>query len=214
MLRLKNINYSYGDKKILNNFNLEVKNGEFLLVIGKNGAGKSTLFNIISGSLKPLSGSIEIDGKNVTKLNDLERSKIISKVMQDTKIGSITNMSIEENLSLAYMRGKSRKFGLLKKKARIDLFKEKLSLLQMDLENRMSDSVANLSGGQRQALSILMSVLCDSKVLLLDEVTAALDMKNSEIVIDVINKLAKEKTTLMISHNPEHKSLASSMLVL
>jgi putative ABC transport system ATP-binding protein len=209
MLRFENITLILNaqtplERKILHNLNLEIKQGEFVVVMGGNGAGKSTFFNVISGFILPNCGKIFIDQKDVTKIK--KRTKFVSKVMQDPKIGTIENMTIFENMSFAYKRGLFRGFKSCFDKERIKIFEEKLALLNMGLEKRMNTLVGHLSGGQRQALSLIMSILQKSKVLLLDEITAALDPSMSESVMMLSNKIIKEQnqTCLMITHNIDH----------
>lgn len=194
------------ERKILTNLNLDIKNGEFVVIIGGNGAGKSTLFSLISGYRFPDSGSIIIDDKDVSLLPQFKRAALVAEVMQDPKMGTMENMTIEENMSFAYCRGKSRKLVLHNSHKRRKIFQDKLSMLDMKLENRMDELVGNLSGGQRQALALIMAISTDSKVLLLDEITAALDPKTAESVIKLAAHIVKEeqRTTLMITHNMDH----------
>lgn len=176
------------------------------MIIGGNGAGKSTVFNAISGFMKPEKGRILIDGEDVTKSSQQERAKLVSIVMQDPRVGTMENMTILENMAFSFKRGKSRGFSLFNNENRRRLFKEKLTLLDMGLENRINEMVTNLSGGQRQALSLVMSIIAESKILLLDEITAALDPKIAEHVMALANKLVREQnlTCVMITHNMEH----------
>jgi putative ABC transport system ATP-binding protein len=211
MLILKDINLTIGrgsnlERKVLNNLNLQVNRGEFVIIIGCNGAGKTTIMNIISGYRQPDSGEIIIDGKNVTNYSQTQRSSLVAKVMQDPKVGTIPQMTIEENLSFAYMRGKKRGLVPYNRKNRKELFCHKLSILGIGLENRLHDYAADLSGGQRQALSLVMAIMADSSILLLDEITAALDPKVAESVMAITARLVKEENhaTLMITHNMNH----------
>jgi putative ABC transport system ATP-binding protein len=202
MLEMKNITV----RNVLKNLNLTVNKNEFVLIVGENGAGKTTLFNTISGYTKPKSGKIMIDNIEVTSMPQYSRASFISNVFQDPKLGTIGEMTIRENLNMSYMRGKSRKFAMSSSRDRDSLYVEKLKILNMNLENRLNDRVENLSGGQRQALSIIMSIIADSKLLLLDEITAALDHKSSENILGVIDKtIRREKITcIMITHNLKH----------
>lgn len=211
MLRLEDIKLVVGkgtqlERTILEDLSLEVKKGEFLVIIGGNGAGKSTVFNTISGFLKPEKGRIFIDGIDVTKTSQQERAKLVSIVMQDPRMGTMENMTILENMAFSYKRGQARGFSLFNNAARRAFFKEKIALLNMNLENRLNEMVTNLSGGQRQALSLVMSVVAESKILLLDEITAALDPKIAENVMALADKLVQEQklTCVMITHNMEH----------
>lgn len=211
MLKLEDITLKVGkgtqlERVILEDLSLEVKKGEFLVVIGGNGAGKSTVFNTISGFMKPEKGRILIDGVDVTKSSQKARAKLVSIVMQDPRMGTMENMSILENMAFSYKRGQNRGFRLFNSDKRRQFFQEKLSLLEMNLENRLHEMVSNLSGGQRQALSLVMSIMAESKVLLLDEITAALDPKIAEHVMALADKLVREQnlTCIMITHNMEH----------
>ncbi|MDR1334559.1 MAG: ATP-binding cassette domain-containing protein [Holosporaceae bacterium] len=193
-------------KNVLVNLNLIVNKNEFVLVVGENGAGKTTLFNTISGIRKPDDGNVYIDGQDVTPMPSHVRATLVSNVFQDPKLGTIGKMTIRENLCMAYLRGKPRKLILDNSRQRDDLYREKLQILNMNLENRLDDYVGELSGGQRQALSIIMSIISDSKLLLLDEVTAALDRKSSENILDIIQKTIRQekRTCLMITHDAKH----------
>lgn len=211
MLALKNINVILNkntrlEKKLINQLNLRVQKGEFVVIIGGNGAGKSTLFNIISGFLHPDSGDIILDGKNITHNNQHMNAFDIATVVQDPKAGTMENMTLFENLVFALKRGKRRGFTLFRTQDRKHFFKEKLKILDMGLENRLDELVYNLSGGQRQALSLIMSILSESKILLLDEITAALDPKTSETVMHIANAIVKDenRTCIMITHNLNH----------
>jgi putative tryptophan/tyrosine transport system ATP-binding protein len=220
MLNLQNINVILGkgtklQRPILQNLNLQVKPHEFMMLIGSNGAGKSTILNVIAGSLKPDSGTIILDGKDITfqKL----RSKDIAFVMQDPRMGTMENLSIFENLSFALNRGRSRSLLPFSKRFRIELFTEKLSLLEMGLENRLDEIVINLSGGQRQALSLIMAILTEAKILLLDEITAALDPDSAKNIMALTNKLIREekRTAIMITHNMiEANQYGDSLMIL
>ena len=211
MLKLDNINVilnqgTNNERSILNDLSFEVSEGEFIIILGGNGAGKSTLFNVISGFMQPVSGNILIDKENVTLKKHIQRAPFIAKVMQDPKVGTMENMTIEENMSFAYKRGQNRLFSQHLTSKRRAFYREKLAILGMGLENRLEELVANLSGGQRQALSLIMAIMADSKILLLDEMTAALDPKMAEKVMHIANKIVTEekRTTLMITHNLAH----------
>jgi putative ABC transport system ATP-binding protein len=211
MLILENINLSFNEsfnlkRKILNNLSLNVKESEFVVIIGENGAGKSTLFNVISGEIKPYSGKIFIDQEEITNKDQIYRSSLISKVMQDPRIGTIENMSVFENMVLASKRGKKRLLIPYYKKSIKEEFKDKLKILNMGLESFIDERIGDLSGGQRQAISMIMSILSDYKILLLDEITAALDPASSENIMNLAAKIVKEqqKTCIMITHNMNH----------
>ena len=214
MLKLENICLTFNagtinEKKALENLNLELQKGDFVTILGSNGAGKSTLFNTIAGTYLPDSGKVYLDGKDITRLPDYKRSKEIGRLFQDPLKGTAPNMTIEENLALAYLRASHTKspFSMVSKADRED-FRERLKCLNLGLEDRINQPVGLLSGGQRQALTLLMATLVTPKILLLDEHTAALDPGTAEIVLDLTRKIVAENniTCLMITHN-----LASSL---
>lgn len=208
MLKLENVNITFNsgtanERKALQNINLDIADGDFVTVIGSNGAGKSTLMNCISGSCEVDSGKIFLDGKNITGLKEHRRARVIGRLFQDPLRGTAPNMTIEENLGLAYSRGKRRSLAIGIRKKDTVLFREKLRELDLGLEDRMKTPVGLLSGGQRQALTLLMATIVTPKLLLLDEHTAALDPKTAEKVMKITEKIVKENklTTLMITHN-------------
>lgn len=190
-------------KTALSGLELELKEGDFVTVIGGNGAGKSTMLNAISGVWKPDAGTIEIDGVDVTKMPEHKRAKFLGRVFQDPMKGTAPDMEIAENLSIAARRGKARKlvWGCSKKEK--EGYKELLRQLGLGLEDRLSSKVGLLSGGQRQAVTLLMATLQKPKLLLLDEHTAALDPKTAAKVLEITDKIVNENnlTTLMITHN-------------
>lgn len=194
---------SVNEKTALNGLSINLKEGEFVTVIGGNGAGKSTLLNAIAGAWLVDEGSISIDGVNVTRLPEYKRAKYLGRVFQDPMTGTAATMQIEENLALAARRGESRSLrkGITKKER--ELYKERLGILGLGLEERLTAKVGLLSGGQRQALTLLMATLKKPKALLLDEHTAALDPKTAEKVLEVTDKIIKKDnlTTIMITHN-------------
>jgi putative ABC transport system ATP-binding protein len=191
------------EKMALNEVNLELKEGEFVTVIGGNGAGKSTLLNSVAGVFSVDSGSITIGETNVTRLPEYKRAKYIGRVFQDPMMGTAGNMGIEENLALAYRRGKRRglKWGITNKER--EWYKALLVDLDLGLENRLTSKVGLLSGGQRQALTLLMATLQKPKLLLLDEHTAALDPKTAAKVLALSDRIVAENnlTTMMVTHN-------------
>lgn len=208
MLKLERINKVFNeatpDEKIaLDQIDLELKSGDFVTVIGSNGAGKSTMLNMISGALSPDFGEIEVASKNVTKLPEFKRSQMIGRVFQDPMAGTAPLMTIEENLAMAYSRNKKR--GLKKgvDKKRRSFFRESLETLHLNLENRLNAKVGTLSGGERQALSLLMATFTQPSILLLDEHTAALDPARAALITDLTKKLVEKDqlTTLMVTHN-------------
>lgn len=211
MLELKNIYKSFNigsvnEKHVLNDLNLKLNDGDFVTVIGGNGAGKSSMLNAICGVWKVDSGSVLIDGKDVTAMPEHKRAKFLGRVFQDPMMGTAANMNIDENLALAYRRGKMRglSWGITKEERKI--FKTLLSKLELGLENRLSDKVGLLSGGQRQAVTLLMASMLNPKLLLLDEHTAALDPKTAAKVLSITDEIVRENhlTTLMITHNMQH----------
>lgn len=208
MLHLTQINKIFNEgtldeKNALDTINLSLKKGDFVTIIGSNGAGKSTLMNMISGVLTPDTGKVEIDGRDVTYMAEHRRAKYIGRVFQDPMAGTAPTMTIEENLAMAYSRNKNRtlKMGVTKK--RKTYFKEVLETLHLGLENRLSAKVGLLSGGERQALSLLMATFTEPDILLLDEHTAALDPSRAELITNITKEIVADKglTTLMVTHN-------------
>ena len=191
------------EKKALNGLNLHLQPGDFVTVIGGNGAGKSTMLNSVSGAYTVDEGKIIIDGVDVTRLPEYKRAKFIGRVFQDPMMGTAATMQIEENLALAARRGKYRtlRSGITAKER--ELYKEQLKILDLGLEDRLTAKVGLLSGGQRQALTLLMATLQQPKLLLLDEHTAALDPKTAAKVLEATQKIVERSnlTTLMITHN-------------
>ncbi|MBQ8849823.1 MAG: ABC transporter ATP-binding protein [Clostridia bacterium] len=191
------------EKIALSGFDLNIADGDFVTVIGGNGAGKSTLLNAIAGVWKPDFGTIEIDGVDVTNMPEHKRAKFLGRVFQDPMKGTAPDMEIAENLSIASKRGLKRSFRWGCSRKDRESYRELLSQLELGLENRLSTKVGLLSGGQRQAVTLLMATLRKPKILLLDEHTAALDPKTAAKVLEITNKLVCENhlTTLMITHN-------------
>lgn len=192
------------EKHAINDITLHVKKGDFITIVGSNGAGKSTLFSLISGAQLVDKGYIILDDQDITYKPEYKRSVHIGRLFQDPLKGTAPNMTIEENLSLAYLRSEKnhKLFGRLKK-SRKEKFREYLALLDMDLENRMQHKVGLLSGGQRQALTLLMATLNTPKLLLLDEHTAALDPETANKVLTLTKNIVAENniTCMMITHN-------------
>ena len=211
MLSVEKINKSFNagtiDEKLLfSDFSLEIGDREFVTVIGSNGSGKTTLLNLIAGDLKPDSGRIVLDGGDMTAMPNYRRARHIGRVFQNPAMGTCPTMTIWENLSIADHKGGTfgLSFGLNRK--RKEFYRSQLELLGMGLENRMGTAAGALSGGQRQALALIMATLVRPELLLLDEHTAALDPKSSDTVMELTRKIVEEKqiSTLMITHNLRH----------
>lgn len=205
------------DEKIaLVDVTLHLKPGDFITVIGSNGAGKSTLMNMISGVLRPDAGQILIDGNEISSLPEYKRSRWIGRVFQDPMAGTAPHMTIEENLAMAYTRGKSRGLRLGVSSKRKLIFKEQLSRLGIGLEDRLRAKVGSLSGGERQALSLLMATFTEPQILLLDEHTAALDPARAELVTQLTQNIVSELnlTTLMVTHNMEQAIRLGNRLIM
>ncbi|MBQ8797079.1 MAG: ABC transporter ATP-binding protein [Oscillospiraceae bacterium] len=208
MLKIENVRKVFNagtvnEKVALNGLNLELKKGDFVTVIGGNGAGKSTMLNSVAGVFPVDAGKILIDGVDVTHLPEYKRAKFIGRVFQDPMMGTAATMQIEENLALALRRGKPRtlRSGITRQER--EAYKEKLKILELGLEDRLTAKVGLLSGGQRQALTLLMATLQEPKLLLLDEHTAALDPKTAAKVLDATQRIVERSglTTMMITHN-------------
>ena len=208
MLKITNLKKTFNagtinEKVALDGLNLHLKDGDFVTVIGGNGAGKSTLLNAICGVWKPDFGTIEIDGVDVSHLPEHKRAQFLGRVFQDPMKGTAPDMEIAENLSIASKRGIKRRFVRGVRKADRAYYRELLKTLDLGLEDRLSTKVGLLSGGQRQAVTLLMATLNKPKVLLLDEHTAALDPKTAAKVLEITERIVRENhlTTLMITHN-------------
>lgn len=211
MLELSNIYKTFNpgtiDEKVLfSDFNLTVNDGEFVGVIGSNGSGKTTMLNIISGDMPVDGGSVRLDDTEITGMKNFKRAKKIGRVFQNPSMGTCPSMTIWENMSIADNKGKSfgLSFGL--NRQRKDFYCSQLELLGLGLENRLSTPAGSLSGGQRQALALIMATMIRPDLLLLDEHTAALDPKSSDTVMQLTERIVREKkiTTLMVTHNLRH----------
>lgn len=208
MITLKNIKITFNagtvlEKRAIRQINLKIDEGDFITVIGSNGAGKSTLLSAIAGEVKVSSGQILIDETNVTSLWSYQRANLVARVFQDPLAGTCGDLTIEENLSLAQSRTEPRGFSKAINKLQKEEFKYLLSRLKLGLENRLETPMCLLSGGQRQAVSLLMATLSPLKILLLDEHTSALDPKTASFIIDLTQKIVDEKklTTVMVTHS-------------
>ena len=207
MIELKNISQVFDNgvekNQVLKSLSLTIPEGQFVTVIGGNGAGKSTLFNIINGNIRPTSGSMFFDGKDVQRKSHNARAAMIARVYQDPNFGLCPELTIAENMALAYSRGKWRGLQWAIRKKDIAFFKEKLAEFELGLEHMLRKKSSLLSGGQRQVVTLLMATLQKPKLLLLDEHTAALDPKIAKQVMEITRKMVEEQkiTTIMISHN-------------
>ncbi len=208
MLTLEHLSKTFypgtlNERKALTDISLKLEEGDFVTIIGSNGAGKSTLFNAISGNIDVDEGRVILDGKDITDLKEYKRARMIGRLFQDPLKGTAPNMTIEENLSLSYLRGKKRtlSFGIDKKDR--EFFRSVLSELNLGLEDRLTSKMGLLSGGQRQAITLLMATMVPPKLLLLDEHTAALDPATAEKILALTKKIVSENhiTTMMITHN-------------
>jgi len=221
MLRIQHVSKTFNagtitEKKALHDLSLDLAPGDFVTVIGGNGAGKSTLLNLIAGVYTADEGTIVLDGRDISALKEYERAAFFGRVFQDPMRGTAATMQIEENLALAYRRGKRRtlRWGISSAERR--LYREKLAVLGLGLENRMSAKVGLLSGGQRQALTLLMATLQKPKLLLLDEHTAALDPKTAQKVLDLTEEIIhRDKlTAFMVTHNMKNAIRYGNRLII
>lgn len=208
MLRIQHLSKTFNpgtinENRVFTDLSLEVEEGDFISIIGSNGAGKSTLLNMISGTIEADRGSILLDGNEVVNKAEYIRCKDIGRVFQDPFKGVAPNMTILENIALADNKGKRYGFSLGINKKRVDYYKEMVSQLDLGLEDKLYNKVSLLSGGQRQALTLLMAVMSKPKILLLDEHTAALDPKTSEKIMEITRNIVADSkvTTLMVTHN-------------
>lgn len=208
MLELKHISKYYNvgtvnEMCLFQDFNLSIQDGEFISVVGSNGSGKTSLLNIICGSIDIDSGAILLNGRDITRMKEYKRLEKIGRVFQNPALGTCPGMTILENLSIADHKGKSYDLRRGIQKKRVDFYREQLSLLNLGLEDKLHVKVESLSGGQRQALSLLMSTMTPIDFLILDEHTAALDPKTAEVNMELTNRLVQEKhlTAIMVTHN-------------
>jgi putative ABC transport system ATP-binding protein len=208
MIRLNNLQVTFSpgtimEKQALRGIDLQIEEGEFVTVIGSNGAGKSTLLNAISGEILPTEGSLLIDDDDVTKLPSHARAHLVARVFQDPLAGTCGDLTIAENMALAERRGQSRGLSRALKRKNHERFQQTLQRLNLGLEERLGTSISLLSGGQRQAISLLMATLSPLKILLLDEHTSALDPKTAAYVMDLTQQMITEKklTALMVTHS-------------
>ena len=200
----------------LDHLDLNVEKGDFITIIGSNGAGKSTLLNCLAGTHEPDSGRLLLQGRDIAHWPEHRRARFVSRVFQDPLMGTCASLTIEQNLALALRRGSRRGLGIGVKKAHRRTFGEKLERLGLGLEKRMADRVGLLSGGQRQALTMLMATLVQPRVLLLDEHTAALDPKTARQILDLTHGIIEKQhlTTLMVTHNMRHALKMGNRLIM
>ena len=208
MIELKHIHKFYNagsvnEMCLFEDFSLTIADGEFVSIVGSNGSGKTSLLNIICGSIEVDGGQILVSGNDITRKKDYLRHRKIGRVYQDPSKGTCANMTILENMALADNKGKPYNLGMSVKKNRIDYYKELLQPLNLGLEDKLYTKVGALSGGQRQAVALLMATMTPIEMLILDEHTAALDPKTAEIIMELTGKIVKEKhlTTMMVTHN-------------
>lgn len=204
------------ERVALDGVSLTVEPGDFVTVIGSNGAGKSTMLNTVSGTIIPDTGSIEVSGEQVTKLGEHRKARWISRVFQDPMKGSSPNLTIEQNMAIASRRGKSRGLSMGVTRSRKQQFRDELATLELGLENRLGAKVGLLSGGQRQALSLLMATFSSPEILLLDEHTAALDPQRAKHVTELTERMVAEQhlTTIMVTHNMEQALRLGNRLIM
>ncbi len=221
MLELKNISKIYNpglvtEMCLFDDFNFTVNDGEFVSVIGSNGSGKTSMLNIICGSIPINGGDVLINGKSINKKKDFERYANIGRVYQNPAMGNCPNMTILENMSLADNKGKPFGLSFALNKKRFDFYKEQLAALGLGLEDKLHVKMGALSGGQRQAVSLLMATLTPIDFLILDEHTAALDPKTAEIIMELTNKIVTEKklTAIMVTHNLRYAVEYGSRLIM
>lgn len=221
MLELKGLYKTFNagtinEKRAINGVDLTLEDGDFVTIIGGNGAGKSTVLNLISGVFPVDQGSIHLNAKELTNLPEYRRAKYLGRVFQDPMMGTAATMNIEENLALAYRRGARRGLGIGIKKQEREMYREQLSTLGLGLEDRMTSKVGLLSGGQRQALTLLMATLKKPELLLLDEHTAALDPKTADKVLQLTEEIVSRDhlTTLMVTHNMKNAIQYGNRLIM
>lgn len=210
ILKIENLHQIFeqgtvNENHVLRGINLTMNQGEFITIIGGNGAGKSTLLNSIAGTLPVNQGKIIVNGEDVTRKSVMRRSKQISRVFQDPRMGTAVRLTVEENLALALKRGRPRNFGAGVKNKDRNYFKEQLATLNLGLETRLGAEIGLLSGGQRQAITLLMATMQKPELILLDEHTAALDPKTSITVMELTERLIREQalTAFMVTHDME-----------
>ena len=220
MISINNISKTFNKAqatavKALSNVSVNINKQDYLVIVGSNGSGKSTLLNSIAGSFLVDEGSITIDGNDVTKLQDYKRAKWLSRVFQNPLQGTAPDLSIIDNFRLAALRTQKKSIGIGVSANFIDTVKTRIAILGLGLENKINQPMGSLSGGQRQALTLLMSVMDNSKVLLLDEPTAALDPKSASIVMETANQLINQLqlTAILVTHNLKEATLYGNRII-
>ena len=211
MVRMQGIHKTFhpgsvNERVVFTGFNLDIRQGDFVSVVGSNGSGKTTMLNLLCGSMQADAGSIEVAGKRIDKLREHQRARFIGRVHQDPAKGACANLTILENMALADNKGRPYLLGGGVNRRRVDAYREMLEPLGLGLENQMDFAVGSLSGGQRQALALLICTMTPIDLLILDEHTAALDPRSSETVMRLTDRVVREKklTTLMVTHNLRH----------
>lgn len=221
MIELQNINKYYNSGTVnemclFNNFNLSVKKGEFISVVGSNGSGKTSMLNIICGSIPIDRGRITIGDEDITNMPEYKRQQRIGRVYQNPAMGTCPNMTILENMALADNKGKPFNLGRGTNKKRVEFYRQSLRSLNLGLEDKLHIPVGSLSGGQRQAMALLMATMTPIEFLILDEHTAALDPKTADIIMELTDRIVKEKglTTIMVTHNLRYAVEYGSRLIM
>lgn len=221
MLNLRGLSITFNagtplENKVIRSLDLTVRDGDFITLLGSNGAGKSTLLNLISGAYDPDEGQISLDGAEITHLKAHQRARFIGRVHQDPRLSVSPNMTLLENLSLADAKGQSLSLKRAIDLKRVSAYRDHLKTLGLGLEDKLNTRIGLLSGGQRQAVALYMAVMKHPKLLLLDEHTAALDPKTSELIMQVTDDLIREEgiTTLMVTHNMQHALRYGNRLIM
>lgn len=221
VLEIKNLHQTFekgtiNENHVLKGINLAIDQGDFVTIIGGNGAGKSTLLNSLAGTIPTETGQIILNGQDISRQSVTKRAKNVSRVFQDPRMGTAVRLTVEENLALAYKRGQHRGFSAGVKRHNRDFFKEQLASLNLGLENRLSTEIGLLSGGQRQAITLLMATLQRPELILLDEHSAALDPKTSMTVMELTDQLIREQklTAFMVTHDMEDAIAYGTRLIM
>jgi putative ABC transport system ATP-binding protein len=217
MIRIENLSVQFGEFKALQNINCSINHKDFILILGHNGAGKTTLFDVISGKIQPTSGKIFRNNEDITKQSEVKRAQFISRVFQNTHMGSVSSMTVAENLAMATWKSRRAGFRNGLDSFSQDLVESTLKPLGLRLEQLLHTPIGQLSGGQRQIITIVMATLCEPDILLLDEPTAALDPVSAESLLQFVQNFTKDKhmATMMITHDEQRtKFLANRLWIL